>query len=113
MSLYKVSGMIVLACLAGCRLGSPKLSPTAVNHLKVEYRGKTSGNESIHLSGLVMNSMSGPKCTRIEKKGRDINIDVRMLLKSSPELSVDIPIDSNTDRVFWQGQLMWERTRTY
>lgn len=109
MSLYKVSGIIVLACFVGCRQVSSELSPASVNHLKVEYSNNANGRESIHLSGLVMNSMYGPAGVRIENNGNDVNIVVIMRYKRSPELSIDIPIDSRTDHIFWQDRLIWER----
>lgn len=109
MSLHEVSGIIVLACVVGCRLASSELSPASVNHLKVEYNDKASGIENIHLSGLVMNSMCGPADVRIKNHGKDVDIAVIMQYKKSPELCIDIPIDSNTEHVFWQGRLIWER----
>lgn len=111
MPLYKVSGIIVLACVIGCRMDSPELSPASVNQLAVEYRDNASGVESIHLWGVAMNSMYGPAGVKIENRGTDVDIVVYMRLKESPELSIDIPIDRDTDRVFWQGRLIWERKR--
>lgn len=109
MSLYKVFGIILLVCVIGCRLASSELSPDSVNHLKVEYSDNASGRENIYLSGLVMNSMCGPASVRIENKGKDVDIVVIMRFKRSPELSIDIPIDSTIDHVFWRGRLIWER----
>ena len=109
MLLHKVFGIIVLVCVVGCRLAYSELSPAAVNHFKVEYIDNASGSESIHLSGLVMSSMYGPALARIKNKGKDVDIVVIMQYKRSSELCIDIPIDSNTEHVFWQGRLIWER----
>lgn len=109
MPLHKVFGIIVLVCVVGCRLAYSELSPAAVNHFKVEYINNASGSESIHLSGLVMSSMYGPAVGRIKNKGKDVDIVVIMQYKRSSELCIDIPIDSNIERVFWQGRLIWER----
>ena len=109
MPLHKVFGIIVLVCVVGCRLAFSELSPAAVNHFKVEYIDNASGSENIHLSGLVMNSMFGPGGVWIKNKGKDVDIVVIVQYKRSPKLCIDIPIDSNTERVFWQGRLIWER----
>ena len=109
MPLHKVFGIIVLVCVVGCRLAHSELSPASVNHFKVEYIDNASGSENIHLSGLVMSSMYGPAGVRIKNKGKDVDIVVIMQFKRSPELCIDIPIDSNTEHVFWQGRLIWER----
>ena len=111
MPLHKVFGIIVLVCVVGCRLAYSELSPASVNHFKVEYINNAPGSENIHLSGLVMNSMFGPALAgvRIKNKGKDVDIVVIMQYKRSSKLCIDIPIDSNTERVFWQGRLIWER----
>ena len=109
MPMRKVSGIIVLVCVIGCRQASSELSPDSVNHFIVQHCDNSSGSESIHISGLVMNSMYGPDGVRIKNNGKAIDIVVPMRLKRSPEFSIDIPIDRNIDHVFWQGRLIWER----